>query len=578
MKIRLKTIIILSYIFIILIFFFGITFIVNNYILDALTKKHIQYTENSIEELTEQNKALAKQALRAVSCDFVNLYVKDAAKMLASIIKDIKYNNPTELRTHKKLHKLISQPIKYKNVEIGYSALTSGDGLVLIDPNPRIEGKLLSVWKEKFPAMWQLFQGAVKHGQSSGYYSFWATKGNIVEKKYISIVNIPQTKLYICSYVDFSVICDPINDEFNKLKREHSVAIRSNIENHALVLSRLVQRVSLIFIIFLSFLCILFALFIANRISRPIMQLNIAAKKLGKGDFAAAIETKGSLEIFELATTFNELGGQLVSYMENLKNEISAREALEAELKIARNIQMSILQDNSLQDPRDELSLFATLYPAKEVAGDFYDFFYLDEDKRETLVVLMADVSGKGIYAAIFMAMAKTVIKNLCQSYPDSPTEVLQRANNLYLNSESMFVTMFLGYYNIAKGEMLYANGGHHSAIHIGKDNEYKEFGVFNDPLLGLFADNIYHVGKEQFAVGDTLFLYTDGLTEAINDKQEPFGEDRLKKELLNNVNLPLDEVCSNIFSVVGEFEQGNRFDDITMLMLRREGGEEVRS
>ncbi len=572
MKIRLKTIIILSYIFIILIFFFGITFIVNNYILESLTQKHIQYAETSVEELTEQNKALAKQALRAVSRDFVNLYVKNAAKMLTPIIKDIKYNNPAELRTNKNLHQLISQPIKYRNIEIGYTALTSQDGLVIIDPNPRIEGRHLSSWKEKFPAMWQLFQDAVKHGENCGYYNFWATKGDMIEKKYISIVNIPQTKLYICSYVDFSAICDSVSGEFNRLKRKHSKAIRSNIENHALKVSRLVQKVSLVFILFLSLICILFALLIANKISRPLTQLNLAAKRLGKGDFSATIEVKGSLEIFELATSFNELGGQLVRYMENLKNEITAREALEAELKIARNIQRSILQENNLHDQRSELSLFATLYPAKEVAGDFYDFFYLDEDKRERLVVLMADVSGKGIYAAIFMAMAKTVIKNLCLSYPDSPVEVLQRANNLYLNSESMFVTVFLGYYNIANGEMIYANGGHHSAIHIDKDSSYKEFGVFNDPLLGLFPDNIYHVGKEQFAVGDTLFLYTDGLTEAINKQEVAFGEERLKKELLHNVKLPVEEACANIFNVVAEFEQGNRFDDITMLILRREG------
>jgi serine phosphatase RsbU (regulator of sigma subunit) len=571
MKIRLKTIIILSYIFIILFFFLGIIFIVDNYILDALTGKHIQYTEDGIDELTEKNKNFAKQALVSVSRDFVNLYVKNTAKMLSPIIKNIKYDDPIQLRNNKNLNNLISQPIKYKNEKVGYSALTYSDSRVLIDPNQRVEGKLLSAWKDKFPAMWNLFQLALKNGHSSGYYSFWATEGNVIEKKYISIRNIPETNLYICSYIDFAVVCDPVNDAFNQLEREYTAKIREDIEDHSLGLARIVQKISLILILFLSLVCILFSLWIANKISRPIAQLNVAAKKIGEGDFNTLIEAKGSLEILELSNTFNELGKQLVRYIDNLKKEITAREALESELKIARNIQMSILQENSLQDPRLELSLFATLYPAKEVAGDFYDFFYLDEDYRGTLVVLMADVSGKGIYAAIFMAMAKTVIKNLCQAFPDSPADVLQRANNLYLNSENMFVTMFLGYYNIAKGEMLYANGGHHSAIHVGKDGSFKEFGVFNDPLLGLFADNIYHVGKEQFEVGDELFLYTDGLTEAINEEQEAFGEERLQAELLNNIKFPLDKACSNIFTAVSEFENGNRFDDITMLMLKRE-------
>ena len=571
MKIRLKNIIMLSYIFIILIFFLGITFIVNNYILDSLTQKHIMYAEDGIEKLSEENKRFAKEALISVSRDFIDLYVKDASKMLSPIIKGIKYKDPLELRDNKKLRELICQPIRCKEDRMGYTSLIGADSHLIINPNTRFEGKYISSWKEKFPEMWNVFQRAVKKRKSSGFYHFWSEDGKTIQKKYMSIAHIPETEVYICSYMDFDVICNPLAEEFRKLEREHTVLIRSNIEDHAIVLSRMVQKVSLGLILFLSIICVIFSLFIANKISKPITLLNVAAKKIGEGDFDTAIEKKGSLEIIELTNTFNELGGQLAIYMDNLKKEVTARGVLEGELEIARNIQMSILQQKTLHDPRSEVSLFASLYPAKNVAGDFYDFFYLDEKKRETLVVLMADVSGKGIYAAIFMAMAKTVIKNLCQLYPDSPAEALQKANNLYLNSESMFVTMFLGYYNIAKGEMSYANGGHHSAIRIGKDGFFNEFGVFYDPLLGLFPDNEYHVGKEQFEVGDTLFLYTDGLTEAINKEEEAFGEERMKKELLNNVKLPLDKICSNLFDTVSEFEDGNRFDDITMLVLKRE-------
>ena len=572
MKIRLKTIIILSYIFIILIFFSGITFIVDKYILDSLTDKHIIFAEDGVEELTKKNKLFAKEELLTLSRSFIDLYSKDASKMLTPIIKNIKYDNPDQLRQNEKLRKLICQPVEYKDDKLGFTSLIGADSRLLIHPDPALEGKYLSSWKDKFPLMWDIFQSAVKDQHASGYYNFWSTaKKEEIENKYMSIVHIPDTKLYICSYMNFNAICNPLTEEFREMEREHTVEIKINIEKHAKEMSGMVQKVSLGLILFLSLLCVLFSLWIANKITKPITRLNIAAKKMGEGDFNAKIEEKGSLEINELANTFNDLGKELVLYMDNLKKEITAREHLEGELKIARNIQMSILQQNKLHDSRPDVSLFATLYPAKDVAGDFYDFFYLDEEKRENLVVLMADVSGKGIYAAIFMAMAKTVIKNLCQESPDSPAEALQRANNLYLNSESMFVTMFLAYYNIKKGELVYANGGHHSAIHIGENGSYKEFGVFNETLLGLFPDNEYHVGKEQLEIGDKLFLYTDGLTEAINKQDEAFGEDRLKEELLNNIEFPLEKVCSNIFDTVCEFEDGARFDDITMLILKRD-------
>lgn len=560
----------LSYIFIILIFFLGMIFIINNYILDSLTEKHIQYAEEGVEKLSAENKFCAKKALISVSREFIDMYVKDASKMLSPIIKSIKYDNPLELKNNKKLRKLICQPIKCKTSQMGYTSLIGSDSHLIINPNSKFEGKYISSWKDKFPEMWNIFQQAVKNKTSSGDYHFWSEDGKTIQKKYMSIALIPKTKVYICSYMDFDVICNPLAEEFRKLEHAHSVQIRSNIEDHAIILSRMVQKVSLGLILFLSLLCVLFALFIANKISRPIAQLNIAAKKIGNGEFDAKIEEKGSLEIIELATTFNELGKQLSIYVENLKKEISVRESFESELKIARNIQMAILQQKTLHDPRKEVSIYANLFPAKNVAGDFYDFFYLDEEKRDVLAVLIADVSGKGIYAAIFMAMAKTIIKNLCQQFPDSPAEALQRANNLYLNSESMFVTMFLGYYNITTGELSYANGGHHSAIHMGKDSSYEEFGLFCDPLLGLFPDNNYNVGKEKFEIGDKLFLYTDGLTEAINKKNEPFGEEQLKKKLLKNIELPLNDNCNNIFDSVCEFEEGNRFDDITVLMLER--------
>ena len=570
MKIKIRTIIILSYLLIILSFSLGILLIVDEYALHTLTKQHISYASAGIEELTDKNRKLTEKLLLELNELLVDVYVQDSAQTLHYVIKELNCKNNKELIKNNHLRSIIYQPIILENQKVGHTGLFDSKGKILLHPDTRLEGENIGQWKDKFPGLWDIFERAMHKEKSRGYYKFWAHKKNDIVRKYMAVRRIPETDLYLCSYMNLENLLEPINGEYHKIEKKYEKMIRKNIENHAVEVLRVIEQVCVFFIVILSLCCGLFGFWLSRRITLPIMKLRNAVQQLGKGDFNPSVDVRGSVEISDLSNSFNNLGKQLTKYIEKLKKEIEARHLLETELEIAHDIQQEILQAHRLQDKREEVDLFAKLYPAKNVAGDFYDFFYLDEKKRNKLAVLIADVSGKGIYAAIFMAMAKTVMKNLCQQYPDDPAEVLRRANKLYLNSKSMFVTIFLGFYDLETGELVYANGGHHNAVHVKKGGEYENFGVFFDPLLGIFPDNEYHSASERFNCGDILFLYTDGLNEAVNLNNDEFGEERLRNIVLENRNEPLEKMSYKIFEAVKEHEQGRRMDDVTMLILKR--------
>lgn len=244
---------------------------------------------------------------------------------------------------------------------------------------------------------------------------------------------------------------------------------------------------------------------------------------------------------------------------------------MKAELDVASRIQNSNLP--KLFKEREDLSVYALMDTAFEVGGDFYDYFFIDDNH---LAVVIADVSGKGVPAALFMMMAKTLIQNN-SSYQYSPSDILMHVNNqLYENNESqMFVTVFMGILGIDTGKFLYTNAGHNSPIlaeNNGKCNYLKS-------KNGLVLAGRQHVKYQDSEIvlnkGDQLFLYTDGLTEAINKKEELFGENRLLElwKNMGNSNLTLPGRLEYIKNDLKKFTDGaNQEDDITMLLLEYNG------
>ncbi|HJO92965.1 MAG TPA: SpoIIE family protein phosphatase [Victivallales bacterium] len=325
----------------------------------------------------------------------------------------------------------------------------------------------------------------------------------------------------------------------------------------------------LISLLFL-FLSIFFAIFFFSRFFlKPINRIRQNIKKMGHGHFDINIKESVISEIGELASTFNYLGEELNNYMENLKTEVKARQAYETEINIAADLQKSILPKVTPEFSNDYFNLFATLKPAKYVSGDFYDFFYINENK---IALLIADVSGKGIQAALFMSMAKALLKSYCLTEHNDPAKVLEKTNN-YLcidNEYKMFVTVFLAYLNYETGELTYANAGHHSSILASGDGKYENFGLLDGVILGFFPDTKFNSGSKLLKKDDLVVMYTDGVFEAVSPVNKEYGEERLMDLIVKNRNLEINEICLSILSDLEVFEQGSRFDDVTLVALRK--------
>jgi len=246
-----------------------------------------------------------------------------------------------------------------------------------------------------------------------------------------------------------------------------------------------------------------------------------------------------------------------------------AQEKVENELNIAAQIQKSILPSLFPAYPdREEFELYAFMKPARYVGGDFYDFFFIDDN---TLALVMADVSDKGVPAALFMMVSRTLIRSLAFDNR-SPSAVLEKANNIMCqnNDSGMFVTVFLALYDVSSGKLTATNGGHSASLIINYDGTSREWASTHGPALGFMEELPYKEETMDLKVGQTLFLYTDGVTEALSPGSELFGLDRLAALLKRKHDLKLDRICSEIEVSLLEFQEGRQFDDITMLALKR--------
>ena len=265
-----------------------------------------------------------------------------------------------------------------------------------------------------------------------------------------------------------------------------------------------------------------------------------------------------------------------MNYIENLTRITAEKERIKAELSIAASIQLNMMPTTFPAFPdRNEFDIYATVEPAKEVGGDFYDFFLIDEDH---LAMVVADVSGKGIPAALFMMTAKTMIKTQMRLQPD-PKQVLMDVNAaLYENNaDNMFVTAWLGILDIRTGELTYADAGHERLL-LFHGGEWEVLQKQNGVVLGVFSteDLTSMPGKSAFQnctlhldPGDAIFQYTDGVTEATNGRQQLFGESRLLNAANSASFRTPYELMKHVHDAIDDFVgDAPQFDDMTMLCL----------
>jgi sigma-B regulation protein RsbU (phosphoserine phosphatase) len=248
----------------------------------------------------------------------------------------------------------------------------------------------------------------------------------------------------------------------------------------------------------------------------------------------------------------------------------AAQEKVENELNIAAQIQRSILPSNFPAFPEHtEFDLYAMMRPAREVGGDFYDFFFVDDDH---LALIIADVSGKGVPAALFTMISRTIFRSIIRQRK-SPAQVLTETNDLLCegNDTGMFVTVFMAYYHLPSGQVTYSNGGHNPALSFGPGDTIKEFARKHGPVLGARPGLAYREDTETLEPGQILVLYTDGVTEASSPRNEFYGMDRFAKLVSSNKNLKLSQLVDHIDNDLKKFQQDSQFDDITVLAIKRE-------
>lgn len=324
-----------------------------------------------------------------------------------------------------------------------------------------------------------------------------------------------------------------------------------------------------------------FYLWLKKRVLQPISKIKASAEKLVKSSHEEKDPARirfedpdihSEDELQALSESLVTLARDLKQYMEELLLETKEKERIGAELNVATNIQASMLPSIFPPYPnRHDMDIFAFMHPAKEVGGDFYDFFLIDETH---LAVVMADVSGKGVPAALFMVISKTLIK-IRASRGGLPSEILSSVNNQLCenNGGDLFVTAWLGILDLTTGHMIAANAGHEYPVFCKKDGTFELIKDKHGFVLAGIRNSKYTDYEFDFAPGDMLYIYTDGVPEATNAKNELFGTERMLAALNDgndgDCEHTLHRVMDSIQVFVGEADQ---FDDITMLSLKYYG------
>jgi sigma-B regulation protein RsbU (phosphoserine phosphatase) len=313
--------------------------------------------------------------------------------------------------------------------------------------------------------------------------------------------------------------------------------------------------------------------FISSTITRPLRELALRTTEIARGSLDMALPpTRARDEVGALTHSFEDMRVALKEYITNLKETTAAKERIESELKIARNIQMNFLPKHFPPFPeKQEFEIFAVLESAREVGGDFYDFFLLDNDH---LFFSVGDVSGKGVPAALFMAASKMLMKGTAH-LELAPAEILERVNRelCWENDSAMFVTVFCGIFSIKTGELHYSNAGHNPPVLLHTSGRAEWLVLPEGFMLGPFEDSRYETRKMILAPGDMLILYTDGVTEAMNPAREVYSDENLLQTVTrsgeNTAEGLVREIVQSVHDYAGDEPQS---DDITLLVLKYRG------
>ncbi len=473
-----------------------------------------------------------------------------------------------------------------------------GSGLADIKQNEQIsEQSIIDSMQEKFDSL-VLYPNSVV-ALFSGSSLLFASKGqiradNIRDIPQYMLDHAKQTKMAQFYYQDDEI---PENSYFKAwgdsvIRLSYFKALDwyvmaavplSAIEGHSeQIIYRLILFVSIVVIV-----CVFSGLLLAYKIINPLQLLIKKVLELAQADFKnfnkQEITNQSSEQKFfttyfqdlpinrtdevgQLASAFSKMASALEQNIENLLKTQATTQRIQGELNAARDIQMGILRKLDSAPQTLNFHVAAFLDPAKEVGGDFYDFFALPNDKK---VVVIGDVAGKGVAAALFMSMTVTLIRYAMLNGLN-PAKTIQQINDVFSenNPRCMFVTLFIGLLDEKTGELEFTNGGHCFPYIINKEKqEIRQIESINGPLVGVIEGANYSLGKVQLKNNDICLLYTDGVTEAMDKDGLFYGDQRLKEVLLMNCEHELTTLLQDIYNDLLVFRKDTeQSDDITML------------
>jgi serine phosphatase RsbU (regulator of sigma subunit) len=497
------------------------------------------------------------KALEALGAEILRQKATDVALQCRIFIDAHPGLSTQDLQSSREFQRIAVQPVGETGYTIVYDKRT---GIMRFHINPRLINFDMHNWREKLPDFWALFERSLDGTPAGGYYD-WQDTDRKIRKKFMYMAPVEGTRFMVSATTYIDEFSRPANltkkqiDESTRTINEQMNESITGIRNTFVAL-----LVAMIFVV----ACISY--FLSQMITDPIVALIRGVKALGRGDMEYQVVVKTGDELESLANSFNKMITDLKLHMEELQCTTAEKEGLLKELEIARGIQQRLLPQMA---PKIEgMDLAAHNEPAREVGGDFYDFIPVMEDN---LGLVIADVSGKGMPAAMFMGLSRTIIRASATGDP-AATNAIKQANELICrdSTSGMFVTLFYGVLNTRWRRLRYVNAGHNPPMVFTKGSDEAIFLRAKGIALGVAHEIDLEELSIDLASGDILVMYTDGITEAINEQEEAFGLERLIQVILTHRDLSsqaiIDQVQREVISFAGSQPQ---FDDITLMILK---------
>jgi len=515
------------------------------------------YALDSSTSLGESAIADSTQALETLGEKILEQKARDVALQCAIYIAAHPEMTVRDLQANREFQKIAVQSVGNTGYTIVYEKKS---GIMRFHPNRSLINSNPADLKKTLPTFWTIYERTFDGSSHGGYYN-WRDPDGQIRQKYMYMVPIERTNYMVAATTYIDEFSQPVIETKKKIS-----TATTNISEHINERIEITRNTFIDFFLILIIVVSFIAVGLSRMITLPILSLSEGVKALGKGDLDYKVQVHTNDEFEELASSFNKMTADLKDYMERLHCTTAEQERLLKELEIASGIQKNILPKEAPEISGIELS--AANIPAREVGGDFYDYVPVQNDKWGLTI---ADVSGKGMPAAIFMGLSRTIVRASTTGNL-SVENAIRRANDLICRDSrsGMFVTLFYAILDSHNKKLQYVNAGHNPPFLFRNDSgEIIRLEAKGIPL-GVTEGIDIEEKEIDLLKDDVLVLYTDGVTEAVNEQEEEFGEDRLIRIIRQNRLLTAQDLIEKVQGEIMAFA-GNQpqFDDITLMIMK---------